>query len=63
MCVEYRALNKETMLDKFSIPVVDELYCAWYFSKLNLKFGYHQIHMNMKEEDVHNTTFRTHEGL
>ena len=61
LCVDHRNLNKLTILNKYTLPLMDELRdCvagATVFTKLDLKDGYHLI--RMRKSDEHKTAFRT----
>jgi len=61
LCVDYRNLNKLTILNKYSLPLMDELRDrfagAKVFTKLDLKDGYHLV--RMRKGDEHKTAFRT----
>lgn len=61
MCVDYRALNKKTVISNYPLPRVDstleKISDARWFSTMDIQSGYHQLAMD--PEDIEKTAFQT----
>ncbi|GBG68112.1 hypothetical protein CBR_g2663 [Chara braunii] len=65
MCIDYRDLNAITVKNVEPLPRIDDLldrvHGCKYYTKIDLKSGYHQI--AIRPEDQHKTAFQTRYGL
>ncbi|GJT98984.1 putative reverse transcriptase domain-containing protein [Tanacetum coccineum] len=64
MCIDYRKLNKLTVKNQYPLPRIDDLFDqlqgSSVYSKIDLRFGYHQL--RVRDEDIPKTAFRTRYG-
>ncbi|GJY65559.1 putative reverse transcriptase domain-containing protein [Tanacetum coccineum] len=61
MCIDYHELNKLTFKNRYPLPRIDDLFDqlqgARYFSKIDLRSGYHPLRVH--DDDISKTAFRT----
>ena len=65
LCIDMRRANEAIVRERHPIPTVDEVLQdmtqSSVFTKLDLKWGYHQLELSEESRDI--TTFSTHAGL
>jgi hypothetical protein len=65
LCVDYHPLSVVTIKNKYPLPCIDilldQLVGAQVFSKIDLRFGYHQIQICV--EDIPKMVYTTRYGL
>jgi transposase InsO family protein len=65
VCIDMRKANEAIVRERHPIPTIEEILYdlngATVFSKLDLKWGFHQIELEEQSRDI--TTFVTHRGL
>ncbi|KAK9119024.1 hypothetical protein Scep_017117 [Stephania cephalantha] len=65
MYIDYRKLNQVTVKNRYPLPKIDDLFDrltgAKFFSKIDMRSGYHQL--RIREEDIKKTAFNTRYGL
>jgi hypothetical protein len=65
LCIDYQELKKITVQNRYPIPwiddLLDQLKGVKYFSKIELKSGYHQV--PIEPSDVWKIAFKSKEGL
>ncbi|GKB87863.1 putative reverse transcriptase domain-containing protein [Tanacetum coccineum] len=64
MCIDYRELNKLTVKNRYPLLRIDDLFDqlqgSQFFSKIDLRSGYHQLRVH--EDYISKTAFRTRYG-
>ncbi|GJR87818.1 putative reverse transcriptase domain-containing protein [Tanacetum coccineum] len=61
MCIDYRELNKLTVKNRYPLPRIDDLFDqlqgSQFFSKIDLRSGYHQLRVH--EDGIPKTALKT----
>ncbi|ROT80401.1 putative polyprotein [Penaeus vannamei] len=64
LCVDYRALNSQTKLEFYPLPLIEDILYqvsqSKWFSTLDLRSGYHQVPLD--DDSIPKSAFTTHEG-
>nr|GFC97942.1 putative reverse transcriptase domain, aspartic peptidase domain protein [Tanacetum cinerariifolium] len=64
LCIDYRELNRITIRNRYPLLRIDDLFDqlqgAKYFSKIDMRSGYHQL--RVKDQNISKTAFHTRYG-